>query len=90
MQLLDRNMDKEKGNVLFRILFWPMNSMNDTIVKVHARMESDAPDDAFLEEDKRAIGIGGPFSGCIITIIWLMFLLLIIIVSLVLIVWCLI
>ena len=87
MQLLDRNMDKEKGNVLFRILFWPMNSMNDTIEKVHARMESDAPDDAFLEEDKRAIGVGGAFGGCIMTLLWLLFLVVLFMVSLVLVIY---
>ena len=79
-------MGKEKDGIMFRILFWPLISMNDTIEKIHTRMDSEAPDDAFLEEDKRAIGIGGTFGGCIATILWLVFLLVLFIVSLVLII----
>ena len=79
-------MSKEKDSLLFRILFWPLISMNDTIEKIHAGMDETAPDDPFLEEDKRAIGIGGTFGGCIMTLLWLLFLLVLFVVSLVLII----
>ena len=79
-------MSKEKDGLLFRILFWPLISMNDTIEKVHAGMDETAPDDPFLEEDKRAIGVGGAFGGCIMTLLWLLFLLVLFVVSLVLII----
>ena len=78
-------MGKEKDGIMFRILFWPLISMNDTIEKIHTRMDSEAPDDAFLEEDKRAIGIGGTFGGCIATVLWLLFLLVMFISALVMI-----
>lgn len=79
-------MSKEKDGILFRILFWPLISMNDTIEKIHAGMDETAPDDPCLEEDKRAIGIGGTFGGCIMTLLWLLFLLVLFVVSLVLII----
>ncbi len=80
-------MSKKKDGILFRILFWPLISMNDTIEKVHAEMDETAPDDPFLEEDKRAIGVGGAFRGCIMTILWLLFLVVLFIVSLVLVIY---
>ena len=79
-------MSKKKDGILFRILFWPLISMNDTIEKIHTGMDETAPDDPFLEEDKRAIGIGGTFGGCIMTLLWLLFLLVLFVVSLVLII----
>jgi hypothetical protein len=80
-------MSKKKDGILFRILFWPLISMNDTIEKVHAEMDETAPDDPFLEEDKRAIGVEGAFGGCIMTILWLLFLVVLFIVSLVLVIY---
>ena len=79
-------MGKEKDGIMFRILFWPLISMNDTIEKIHAGIDETAPDNPFLEEDKRAIGIGGTFGGCIMTLLWLLFLLVLFVVSLVLII----
>jgi hypothetical protein len=82
----DGDMSKGHDGLLFRILFWPMNSMNDTIEQIHAGMDEKAPDEPFLEEDKRAIGVGGALGGCIMTLLWLLFLLVLFIVSLVLII----
>ncbi len=73
-------------SIIARILLWPMLSMSESIVKIHAEMDKTAPDDPWLEEDKRSIGIGGAFSGCIMTLLWLVFLMILFIVAVVLLV----
>ena len=77
-------MNKEKESIIARILFWPMFSMNESIEKIHEEMDKTAPDDPWLEEDKRGIGIGGAFSGCIMTLLWLAFLMFMFVIALVL------
>ena len=46
-------MSKGNDGLLFRILFWPMNSINDTIEQIHEGMDETAHGDSFLGEDKR-------------------------------------
>ena len=77
-------MSKEKEGCLWRILFWPMSSMAKSIDEVHAAMDEAAHGDPFLEEDKRAVGLGGCFVGCIGTLIWWAVLLIVLIVTIVL------
>ena len=60
--------------ILLRIAMWPMYYLNKLVKKVHADMDAIDPDNPFLGEDKRAIGVGGASMGCIMTIIWWMFL----------------
>ena len=76
-------MSKEKDGLIFRILFWPMIYMGKDIEKVHAKMDEERHGDAFLQEDKRAIGVAGAVSGCFMTMVWLVFLLIVAIVLLV-------
>ena len=63
-----------------------MLSMSESIEKIHAEMDKTAPDDPWLEEDKHGIGIGGAFSGCIMTLLWLVFLMILFIGAVVLLV----
>ena len=79
-------MNKEKESIIARILFWPMFSMNESIEKIHSEMDKTAPDDPWLEEDKRGIGIGGAFSGCIMTLLWLALLMILLVVVVVILV----
>ncbi len=79
-------MNTEKESIIARILLWPMFSMNESMEKIHAEMDKTAPDDPFLEEDKRSIGIGGAFSGCIMTLLWLAFLMIMFVIAVVLLV----
>ena len=79
-------MKKEKESIIARILLWPMFSMSESIEKIHAEMDKTAPDDPWLEEDKRGIGIGGAFSGCIMTLLWLAFLMIMFVIAVVLLV----
>jgi hypothetical protein len=60
--------------ILLRIAMWPMYYLNKLVKKVHADMDAIDPDNPFLGEDKWAIGVGGASMGCIMTIIWWMFL----------------
>lgn len=73
-------MKKEKESIFVRVLMWPLFSMGKSIDKIHVEMDEMKPDDPFLGEDKRSIGIAGAFSGCILTLLWwgLLFVLLII------------
>ena len=79
-------MNTEKESIIARILLWPMISMNESMEKIHAEMDKTAPDDPFLDEDKRSIGIGGAFSGCIMTLLWLAFLMIMFVIAVVLLV----
>lgn len=79
-------MNTEKESIIARILLWPMFSMNESMEKIHAEMDKTAPDDPFLEEDKRSIRIGGAFSGCIMTLLWLAFLMIMFVIAVVLLV----
>lgn len=79
-------MNKEKESIIARILFWPMFSMNESIEIIHSEMDKTAPDDPWLEEDKHGIGIGGAFSGCIMTLLWLVFLMILFVIIVVLLV----
>ncbi len=79
-------MNTEKESIIARILLWPMFSMNESMEKIHAEMDKTAPDDPFLEEDKRSIGIGGAFSRCIMTLLWLAFLMTMFVIAVVLLV----
>ena len=40
-------------SIIARILLWPMLSMSESIEKIHAEMDKTAPDDPWLEEDKK-------------------------------------
>lgn len=80
-------MNKEKDSLLFPILFWPMEFMNNSVEKIHAEMDKADPEDPYLEEAKRGVGMGAALSGCVMTIIWLAFLLVVFIVSIILLVY---
>lgn len=77
-------MSKEREGCLLRILFWPMFSMEKSIEEIHAAMDEEAHGDAFLGENKRAIGVAGALGGCIGTLMWWAVLLIVLIVAIVL------
>jgi len=66
--------DNKNDSVIGRILLWPLNTMSESIDNIHSHMDQNAPIDSYMEEDKRAIGLGGALGGCLLTMAWWIFL----------------
>jgi hypothetical protein len=85
---MNRDMSEEKKSILEYFLLFPMDRMGKSVERNHDEMDEIRPGDAFLKEDKRAIGVAGAVSGCLMTLIWIGIIFVLLVVALILlIVW---